>query len=214
MKRLLILVATILMLALTSDIATAKETKLNKSFTAPKSKMVISLTCQGDAKMSCTLTLKAKGKKGKVIFSEKFEIGKSKIYARWATAEQGFAYASNASSKSGFYLDIATKKHYEVDIAKFDGAIGAPDGSEQLYLTNLKYPFLNYLPYTDIDNNFTIDYGGADSILATTNYVFYIQVTCSMAEMGSGKIDYYRHRALDWIRSKGTDPKTLKIVWD
>jgi len=71
-----------------------------------------------------------------------------------------------------------------------------------------KYPLLNYLPYES--DHFAIDYG--PETYGSSNYIFYIEIIYSMAEID--QIDAFRQQALDWIKSKGTDPNTLNISWE
>lgn len=71
-----------------------------------------------------------------------------------------------------------------------------------------KYPILNYLPYES--DHFAIDYG--PEVYGSNNYVFYIKTIYAMSEID--QIDVFRQQALDWIKSKGTDPDSLIIAWE
>jgi hypothetical protein len=77
-----------------------------------------------------------------------------------------------------------------------------------------RWPIITHLVDGGEGTNFSISYKLPESNDIEKVY-FIVTIKYSMAEVGDcNAMKKYQKEVLDWIRSNGTDPSTLKIVWE
>ncbi len=102
-------------------------------------------------------------------------------------------------------------ENYEVDIEANKTVhlvIGSIYNAEEVEATEKffkKNPLLKLLPYKT--NYFSIDF---DQNLETLEITYKVNIK---AAIDTPKYEQYKKEALIWIRGKGVDPNSLKIIW-